>query len=88
YSFVLLGAQPKADALLGLMTPWLQGEGAQAWPSWAMSNHDAPRVATRWAQGDEGRSKQLLALLAVLRGTVFIYQGEELGLTQSDIAFD
>lgn len=88
YSFVLLGAQPKADALLGLMTPWLKGEGAQAWPSWALSNHDAPRVATRWAQGDEGRSKQLLALLAVLRGTVFIYQGEELGLTQSDIAFD
>jgi len=88
YSFVLLGVQPKADALLGLMTPWLQGEGAQAWPSWALSNHDAPRVATRWAQGDEDRSKQLLALLTVLRGTVFIYQGEELGLTQSDLAFD
>ncbi|WP_428509734.1 alpha-amylase family glycosyl hydrolase [Roseateles sp.] len=88
YSFVLLGALPKADALLALVTPWLQGEGAQAWPSWAMSNHDAPRVATRWAQGDEGRIQQLLALLIALRGTIFIYQGEELGLTQSDIAFD
>jgi alpha-glucosidase len=53
-----------------------------------MSNHDAPRVASRWAQGDEGRSRQLLALLLALRGTVFIYQGEELGLTQSEISFD
>lgn len=88
YSFVLLGGQPKADALLALVTPWLQDAGAQAWPSWALSNHDAPRVATRWAQGHEGRAKQLLALLTALRGTVFIYQGEELGLTQSDIAFE
>ncbi|MBI3346395.1 MAG: alpha glucosidase [Burkholderiales bacterium] len=88
YSFVLLGAQPKADALLALMAPWLQGAGAEAWPSWALSNHDAPRVATRWAEGDEHRTQQLLALLTALRGTVFLYQGEELGLTQSDITFE
>jgi len=88
YSFVLLGSQPRADALPALVTPWLQGAGAQAWPSWALSNHDAPRVATRWAQGDEGRARQLLALLTALRGTVFLYQGEELGLTQSDIGFE
>lgn len=88
YSFVLLGKQPTADSLLALITPWLKGDGAQAWPSWALSNHDAPRVATRWAEGDEGRARQLLALLAILRGTVFLYQGEELGLTQSDITFE
>jgi alpha-glucosidase len=88
YSFVLLGPQPRADALAELMRPWQEGEGAQAWPSWALSNHDAPRVATRWARGDPARARQLVALLACLRGTVFLYQGEELGLPQSDIAFE
>lgn len=88
YSFVLLGGQPTAAELAALMQPWQEDEGATAWPSWAMSNHDAPRVATRWAQGDPSRTRQLLVLLACLRGTLFIYQGEELGLTQSEVAFE
>jgi alpha-glucosidase len=88
YSFVLLGGQPAADGLMQIISPWQQGPGAQAWPSWALSNHDVPRVATRWAQSDHARTQQLLALLSVLRGTLFIYQGEELGLPQSDIAFE
>lgn len=87
YSFVLLGGQPTAAELAALMQPWQEGEGAHAWPSWALSNHDAPRVATRWAQDDPARARQALALLACLRGTVFLYQGEELGLTQSEVAF-
>ncbi len=88
YSFVLLGPQPRADLLADMMRPWQEGDGATAWPSWALSNHDAPRVATRWARGDAARARQLLALLACLRGTLFLYQGEELGLPQSDIAFE
>jgi alpha-glucosidase len=88
YSFLLLGPQPSARQLADLMTEWQHGEAASAWPSWALSNHDAPRVATRWAHGDPARTRQLIVLLACLRGTVFIYQGEELGLPQSDVAFD
>jgi alpha-glucosidase len=88
YSFVLLGSQPTARQLAETMGAWQQGEAASAWPSWALSNHDAPRVATRWAQGDAACARQLIVLLACLRGTVFLYQGEELGLTQSDIAFE
>jgi alpha-glucosidase len=88
YSFMLLGPQPTPSALAQMMCAWQQGDAATAWPSWALSNHDAPRVATRWAQGDAARAQQLMALLACLRGTLFIYQGEELGLTQSDVAFE
>lgn len=88
YSFLLLGPMPRADDLARMMEAWQQGEAADAWPSWALSNHDAPRVATRWAQGNPARARQLLALLACLRGTLFLYQGEELGLPQSDIAFE
>lgn len=83
YSFVLLGGPQRADELAALMQPWQSGEGATAWPSWALSNHDVPRVATRWARGDRAGVQQLLVLLATLRGTVFLYQGEELGLPQS-----
>ncbi len=88
YSFLLLGAQPAPAQLAEVMAAWQQGDAAAAWPSWALSNHDAPRVATRWAQGGAPRAQQLIALLACLRGTVFIYQGEELGLPQAEVAFE
>jgi alpha-glucosidase len=88
YSFLLLGEQPSPKHLVELNAPWQNAEGATAWPSWAMSNHDVQRVASRWAQGDTQRAQQLLMLLACLRGTLFIYQGEELGLTESEVAFD
>ncbi len=88
YSFLLLGKQPTPQALAAMMAAWQAGPGASAWPSWALSNHDAQRVATRWGQGSTARARQLVVLLACLRGTVFIYQGEELGLTQSDVAFE
>lgn len=88
YSFVLLGERHDPPFLAGLMAPWQQGPGAAAWPSWAFSNHDVARVATRWAGGDAARCRQLMALLVCLRGTLFIYQSEELGLTQSEISFD
>lgn len=64
--------------------------GILAWPSWAFSNHDAPRVASRWGGTDApiDRCKQFLALLVSRRGTIFMYQGEELGLPRSNIPFE
>ena len=87
YSFLLLGSRPRADAIAAMVQAWEDGEAASAWPSWALSNHDAPRVATRWAHGNTGLAQALIALLACLRGTVFLYQGEELALPQSDVAW-
>jgi len=58
------------------------------WPSWAFSNHDVVRAASRWHENDNGFSqhpkfsKMLIALLGCLYGTVFLYQGEELGLPE------
>ena len=61
-----------------------------AWPSWAFSNHDVPRVLSRWGgpNADEAQANLYLALLLTLPGTVFLYQGEELGLTQAEIPYD
>lgn len=64
------------------------------WPSWAFSNHDVVRAASRWHIGednfshDPALSKMLIVLLGCLRGTLFLYQGEELGLPEAEIAFE
>ena len=88
YSFLLLGDQPIPARLVEINVAWQEDAGSAAWPSWALSNHDSTRVGTRWAEGDARRVRQLLALLACLRGTLFIYQGEELGLTESDVPYE
>ncbi len=60
------------------------------WPSWAFSNHDAPRWLSRWApKGHEQAFARMVMLLFVcLRGNIILWQGEELGLTQVDIPFE
>jgi alpha-glucosidase len=67
------------------MTQW---EGAQGWPSWSLSNHDVIRFPTRLADEDRERSKLMLALLLALRGTAFLYQGDELGLPHADVPYE
>jgi alpha-glucosidase len=49
-----------------------------AWPTWVLSNHDNPRHRTRY--GSEERARAAAVLLLTLRGTPFLFQGEELGL--------
>jgi alpha-glucosidase len=49
-----------------------------AWPTWVLSNHDNPRHRTRY--GSEARARAAALLLLALRGTPFLYAGEELGL--------
>jgi alpha-glucosidase len=53
-----------------------------AWPDWFLENHDHSRVASRYDSGGNGAARARLASLMVLtlRGTPFLFQGEELGL--------
>ena len=53
---------------------------ADAWPVYTGSNHDAGRLVTRWAGGDERRSRLALTLLLTLRGTPFLYYGDEIAM--------
>jgi len=90
YSFAFLSApRLTADLVRSTLGEW-PGDPGEGWPSWAFSNHDAPRVVSRWGQADgEPLPAGLgLALLMALRGNVFLYQGEELGLPQADVPFD
>ncbi|WP_051242167.1 alpha-glucosidase [Stappia stellulata] len=60
------------------------------WPSWAVSNHDVPRVVTRWGgvHPPEAFAPLIVALVTSLRGTPCLYQGEELGLQEAEVAFE
>jgi alpha-glucosidase len=56
----------------------LQGRG---WPTFVLSNHDNPRIATRYTRDeDDARSKVAALMLLTLRGTPFIYNGDEIGM--------
>jgi alpha-glucosidase len=62
-----------------------------SWPAWAFSNHDFPRAATRLAKDSKiskDQVKMLNALLLSLRGTPFVYQGEELGLGEVTLTYE
>ena len=87
YSFAFLWARDVTPASVrAVLEGWA---GTDAWPSWSFSNHDVARVASRFeADGRPARARTLLALLLSLRGTIFLYQGEELGLPQADVPFE
>jgi alpha-glucosidase len=86
YSFHLLSAQAAGpDLFRDAIRSW---QGADGWPSWSLGNHDVARVASRLAQDDPAHARVLLAALMCLPGTIFLYQGEELGLPQAEVPFD
>lgn len=61
--------------------------GADGWACWAFSNHDVVRHASRWELDEKGQ-KLAATLLMSLRGSVCLYQGEELGFSEADVAFE
>ena len=90
YGFDFLYA-PKLTApfLKAALSRWPAEQGI-GWPSWAFENHDAPRAVSRWAGDIDAHAycRMKMLLLACLRGNIFLYYGEELGLPQGEVAFE
>ncbi|WP_417457668.1 alpha-glucosidase [Kordiimonas sp.] len=89
YSFIFLEEEElTVPGIRGAIEDWDQA--ADSWPSWTFSNHDRKRVVSRWKRSRpaEAFAKAMNALLLSLKGTIFIYQGEELGLPQADVPYD
>ncbi|ETX27180.1 alpha-amylase family glycosyl hydrolase [Roseivivax isoporae] len=66
-------------------------ETPESWPCWAFSNHDVPRHVSRWATygtDQDALARMCGTLLLSLEGSVCLYQGEELGLGQADLAYE
>ncbi|MCC5950490.1 MAG: DUF3459 domain-containing protein [Acidimicrobiia bacterium] len=55
-----------------------------AWPTWVLSNHDNPRHRTRYG-GSEAIARAAAVLLLGLRGTPFLYAGEEIGMIDAEV---
>ncbi len=82
YNFALLVVSDAAGVIAHLK---VLAQYPDHWPCIAFSNHDVTRAASRFG---EGSARVMLALLFSLRGTVLLYQGEELGLPEVDLRRD
>ncbi len=91
YCFDLLGTAHSAAHFRSFVKRF-EEVAPGGWPCWALSNHDVVRVATRWGSTSSTAAPALLRLGAALqmslRGSPCIYQGDELGLPEADIAFE
>ena len=65
----------------------LEAAAPDGWACWAFSNHDVMRHATRWDLTEAGKRLYTTMMMA-LRGSLCLYQGEELGLPEADVAFE
>ncbi|MCW6567824.1 alpha,alpha-phosphotrehalase [Yersinia ruckeri] len=77
-------AEPNLVELKEIFRIWQQGMHNQAWNALFWCNHDQPRIVSRF--GDEGSlrvpaAKMLGMVLQGMQGTPYIYQGEEIGMT-------
>jgi alpha-glucosidase len=90
YTFDLLSPDFSATHLRKCITA-VETQAANGWICWAFSNHDVMRHVSRFTEkGDDPSriAKLAVTVLASLRGSLCLYQGEELGLTEADIAFE
>ena len=90
YGFQFLDADRLTPSVVAKAMERWPDTGEVGWPSWAFENHDVPRALSRWAAAGSRDSfaRLKMLLLICLRGNIFLYYGEELGLTQVVIAHD
>jgi len=89
YSFEFLGPNFSARHFRSRVEDFFEN-APRGWPCWAFSNHDVRRHVTRWAAHGVDRetlAKQACALLSSMEGSLCIYQGEELGQTETDLEY-
>ncbi len=87
YAFEFLEKRALTAAYAKQVFDQLEDKAGDAWPCWAFSNHDVQRHASRWGL-DDAAVRQHAVLMMCLRGSACLYQGEELGLPEADVAFE
>ncbi|KNG95591.1 alpha-glucosidase [Pseudaestuariivita atlantica] len=87
YDFAFLSAAQPTGKRIGEVLSKFEKTVGDGWACWAFSNHDVVRHASRWNMS-EAEQRLYAAILVSLRGSVCLYQGEELGLTEAYVAFE
>lgn len=86
YSFELLSKQSPSAGRVASVLREIDEKIGDGWACLAFSNHDVVRHATRWTLSPAAQ-RALCTLMMCLRGSLCLYQGEELGLPEADIDF-
>ncbi|WP_126975144.1 alpha-amylase family glycosyl hydrolase [Frigidibacter oleivorans] len=90
YSFEMLGPDYTPAHFRKVIEGFFTG-APQGWPCWSFSNHDVNRHVSRWSPHDAGGdalARQAAALILSFEGAICLYQGEELGQTETDILWE
>ena len=88
FNIPFLKAELAAEPMRAIVEAMEARLPSAAWPVWTGSNHDAGRLASRWAHGDAARTRCALMMLLTLRGTPFLYYGDEIGLLDVPVPAD
>ena len=91
YAFEFLAPEPLTPAFVETVQKAFEAAAPDGWACWAFSNHDVVRHVSRWGAAvtdRDGFAKLMAALLFSLRGSVCIYQGEELALGEAELAYE
>ena len=87
YAFEFLTSERPSATEIARVMGEVDKHAADGWACWAFSNHDVIRHATRWNTSDAGL-RAMTTLMMCLRGSACVYQGEELGLREAEVAFE
>jgi alpha-glucosidase len=88
FNFPFMFAGLDATALADVVERTDAALPGDALPVWALSNHDVVRFPTRMCDEDDAKVRSALLALMTLRGTSFLYYGDELGMRQVEISPD
>jgi alpha-glucosidase len=85
FNFELLHEKWSPRRFQDSIRSWLEAVPAGCWPTWVVSNHDFPRERSHYGGRGDERSKLIALIITALKGTPFIYYGQEIGMTEQRI---
>jgi alpha-glucosidase len=82
FNFLFVHAELEPGRMRAIVEGMEERLPATSWPVYTGSNHDAGRLASRWAGDDPDRARVALMMLLALRGTPFLYYGDEIAMPE------
>ncbi len=82
FNFSFMNSRFSAARFRSEVSAWERAVGSRGWPAYFLSNHDNDRHLSRYGRGKRAvaRARVAAAMLLTLRGTPFLYMGEEIGM--------
>lgn len=88
FNFLMIHAPLSAEALGKIIEDTDAAIPSGSAPVWTGGNHDNYRFPSRWAEGDADRARSALVMLLTLRGCVFLYYGDEIGMPDTEVPLE